>query len=522
MDDHSYSQDFINTAEARIKRQVEGNGVEPASINLKIKRQGVAILEGQTSFEIDCNIQSAQQKGKLNQGRIIQTGQLEAEISQFKNTLSGKSNIDKLAKDQITSLPLKGFGADKQTRELISEKSILTEHVSCRNCNGQGNMKCPTCQGFAKVKCPKCFGRGDTQCNVCMGHGKTQDGKQCYNCQGRGEVFCYQCQGKKQIPCKNCHMKGNVTCTNCQGKGSNSVVTTLTPLLKLTAVIHIADLENDPKRMVGKIGGLALAQGGHISVDTVAPPEQEEVERAYYEAEPEDFTNNTIFYEAKMPWAVAETVVDGKPHDITFAGKKGAVCESGNFMQQIIQPHLQNLDLSIQKKGEIQSIIKEACNLRVSRETFSLLGKNKPKKVMQHLYKSYPLGWAKKDIQAFVSVAYNALKIATRRPRYIGLSIGLLLSFVLNYLWFIANINADFGLTLPLSYITSFLPLAAGVLISILSIKITGFIMFQSLMRDIGIKSKNTPPMGKAGLYSIIANFLIWGGFIASAYFNLY
>ena len=526
MDDHSYSQDFIRKAETRIRRQLQDNGVDdPSKIKIQIKRHGEDVLKAETRFIVDCQVASTHQKGKSTQGRVIKAGELQSEIQSFKAGLQDRESITKQAKDLIKTLPLQGFGAENKMLELTAEKAILTENVTCSRCKGNGNMQCPKCKGMAKIKCPKCYGRGDLQCEVCLGHGKIQDGngsKPCYKCHGNGEVFCYQCQGKKFIPCTHCHMKGQIGCSDCNGKGTNSVITSLTPFIELTSAIHVQDLETDPKRMAGKIGGLPLANGGHITIRTAASPEQEEIERAYFEEKPIDMSRTTVYYEADMPWAVGEIIINNKPHDITFAGAKGAVCESGSFMQQLIQPHLERLDRSTQKLENAQAAIKDACNLRVSRETFALLGKGKPKKVMQNIYKLYPLGWTKADIQTFVTIAYKSLKIATRRTRYAGLAVGLGITTLLNYLWFMTALKPEISLQSPLNILADGIPLIIGIIISMTAVKAIGFIKYYMLMSDIGVKSKNTPPMGKAGLYALACPVLIWVAFMMARYLGLY
>ena len=522
MDDHSYSQEHIQKAEKKIKSQLEGNGVDPATVKLEIKRQGIAILTAQTSYTLDCHVNMKDIKGKATGGKLVTQGGLQKEIDSFLKEFGEKESVETIAKDKIKSLPLYGFGAENETIDLEAEKKTFTEHVSCKNCQGKGQSQCPQCQGRTYLQCPKCFGRGEKQCHICNGHGKIQEGseqKQCYECWGKGEVMCITCQGKRQIPCSNCHMKGLIQCHTCGGHGMNSIQATVTPFLKANGAINTGVLEDDAKRMVGKIGGLTLAKAGHIDIKTVKPPEQEEVERAYYEDEPEDITNNTVFYEANMPWAVADLTVDGKPHDVTFAGQKGAVCESGKFMEQIVEPHVQQLNQALLGHGNAMTAINDACALRVSRETFAMLGKSKTKRTMQQLYKNYPMGWSKSTIQTFVKTSYKALQKATRRPRYIGLAIGLGLALLMNYIWFIGGI--DLSLDIPSNYdMMDGLPFIIGLFITVLAIKIIGFFIYQSLMKDLGIKSKSAPPMGKAGFYALIGNLLIWCGFYALSIFN--
>jgi hypothetical protein len=56
--------------------------------------------------------------------------------------------------------------------------------------------------------------------------------------------------------------------------------------------------------------------------------------------------------------------------------------------------------------------------------------------------------------------------------------------------------------------------LGLGLFITLSSIKSIGYFTFQSVMKDIGIPTKKMPPVGKAGLYGLIGNILLWGGFL--------
>ena len=525
MKDHSYSREFVKKAETQIKRQLDGNDVDLSTITLTVAREGIDTLTAQTSYKFDCKVDTKLEKGKSIRGNVIKSGTLDTEIKRYIESFTTKDTLDILAKDKIKNLPLLGFGSDKTIIELSAEKKIFTEHVNCSACHGKGQSQCQKCQGKTRIQCQKCFGRGESQCPLCHGHRQIQSGgesKQCYECMGRGEVLCINCQGKRTVPCQQCHMKGHTTCHNCKGEGLNTNFATLSPFIITSAAINVQNLELDTKRMAGKIGGLELASGGHIQMKVVEPTETKHEVRAYYEDDPEDNTKTSLFYEGAFAWAVAHVKIKSKQHDITFAGNKGAVCESGNFMELVIDPYLQKMDRATRGQVNAQDAIKEACTLRVSRETFSMIGVLKPKKIMQQLYKRYPLGWTKNTIKAYVTTCYNTLKIATRRLRYTGLAIGLLVSLVGFYLWFVTGLNVNFAIPSQYKILLDGIPLIVGITVTFIVIKATGFITYRALMKDIGIKSKKAPPTGMAGLYGFVGNLIMWGGFIVYPYLKNY
>lgn len=527
MNDHSYSESAIKNTLKRIRGQLNGNGVDPAAATLTLKRNGMAHLKARTSFEADAKVETKQEKGKTVKGRLVDPAKMDTEIKNFVSSVADQDSLQKAAKDKIKALPLQGFGSMKAVLDLPVGQDILCAHNKCQDCHGQGITQCRHCQGQANLKCPKCYGHGELQCDICLGHGTLQDGqtkKQCYKCFGRGEYQCYQCQGKRLIPCSQCQAKGQVTCNSCNGAGVNTMIVTLTPQIKTSAEIFVEDLDEDPKRMVGKIGSVKLAQGGHMDVKTVKPPTDnpDEEERAYFEDAPPDLSKTTVFYEATMPWAVAELAYGDERHDITFAGKKGAVCESGTFMEHILQPHLEMYDRALRKQASAPRVIKDSASLRVSRETFSLLGKGKPKKVMIALHKNYPYGWSKGFIQTYVTCAYKAMNKATRASRYLGLGLGLAASALLQYMMFTGHITLPPLFPENIAYLMLGFPLVLGALLSIIAVKATGFFQYYNLMRTLGLKARRMPPSGKAGLYGLIGSVIIWGILFYGLYSGLY
>lgn len=527
MDDYSYSQKHIDKALQRIQAQLKGNHPDPSSATLSIKRNGFATINARTRFDIDAHIETRQEKGKITQGRLVEANKLDSEIKAFSAKLSQNENISQAAKDQIKTLPIQGFGAQKAVVNLPIGKEIITAHIACGGCHQQGHKQCQKCQGQGNIKCPRCFGHGELQCDVCLGSSVIQEGntsKQCHKCFGRREVHCYQCQAKRMVPCTDCNMRGQVSCHGCNGTGFNSTVVTLTPKIQTIADIFVEDLDDDPKRMIGKIGSVNLAKGGHATVKIIQAPTANEdaSEIAYYDDEDDKIDSNTVFYEMNLPWAVAQLNLNDKKYTVTFAGQKGAVCESGSFMADVLNPSVEILDKC--KRGHIKArdAIQKIAHTRVSRETFEMLAKRKPAKVMQEMHKQYPLGWSKKFIQSYVMSAYTVLKRATRSTRYIGLIVGLLFSTLFYYGWFIKRLKPEFSLSYPTAYIIEGIPFVTGIIIVLIAIKGIGYFQYQSLMRQIGIRTRHMPPVGKAGLYGIIGAIILWVMFIYGQYANIY
>ncbi len=508
-DDYTYPPEFIKKVEQRIQKQVEGNGVDPADIKLTIVKQGLDVMTGKTYFELDCDVQTISEKGDKTKGRVIKQGELQKEIDTYLNSFAAKETLDSKAKDIIESLPHKGFATDKQNIPLPQDKLTLTEHVVCQKCQGQKMTACSPCQGRGLIQCQLCYSTGMMRCLQCNGARQVQAGGEmqpCQACQGRGEIMCTQCRGQKMSPCPHCQSKGTLSCDNCAGQGKNSNHATITPQLNVHGDVLMDDMDPYPKIMASKIGAVALAEGGHITI--------KQVNHAVEDKDAPD--HNVIEYEAAMPWAVTQFIIGKTPYKIHQAGLKGAVCDSGNFMDDLIQPEMEKITMAAKGNGFVAGLLKEVCNdSRVSRETLGLIAQKGMKRAAIELQKTYNLGLTKKTLQSFVKYAYSAEKRITRRPRYIGLGVGLAVSLLINYLWFMYGIGADMkdNQSQNIQMIMDGIPLILGLFVTLSSIKTVGYFTFQSVMKDIGIPTKKMPPVGKAGLYGLIGNILLWGGF---------
>jgi|GEM_PF-1597465 len=529
MSDYTYPDEFIRKAEARIRKQVSGNGVAPKSIKLNVKRQGIGEFSATTTFDVDVSVSQSFDKGKITKGQLIEAGQTQSQIDQFKSEFQNGDDINRTAKDHIKTLPLKGFGAEKIQIPLKDHKKIFTEHVTCGRCNGQGQSQCKPCSGRGRCQCRLCYGQGLVNCMYCKGMGQIPDGdlmKPCFQCQGKKQVFCTQCQGQREEPCATCQTRGVTTCGDCNGGGANSSHTTIEPFLKISSAIHIQELDAEPKTFAAKVTPIILAKGGHIDIEEIQPPDTDEKpqpsELSYYQDDDVDYDNvdKNVYYSASVPWAVAGVEVDNKPYNVAFIGKKGAVCDAGHFMDDILDKSFTLFRDAAQGNGFVAGLLKDACNSRVSRETLSALATMNRKKAMATLSKQYSIGLTKSSLKAFVQHGYLALKRITRRPRYIGLCVGLTISAALYYYWFM---NGGRMQTtehpLNIRYAMDTIPLCLGIILTVISIKGAGFFVFKNLMRDIGINTNKMPALGTAGLYAFIGNLLLWGGIFGFKFF---
>jgi len=500
--------------------QLQGNWLDADQIVLNVARQGKGLIKGRTGFSFHAKTKQYTKPGRINAETIVTEGRLQNEVDNYLRKIENEKTYENAALAAIKSLPFQGFGADKTPISLTKSATSFVEHQTCHSCHGQKQTTCAVCGGRGQSTCNQCGGTGETSCFVCNGQGQIRIGDQlqpCSQCQQRGRVYCSTCHGQQRIPCPPCQAKGHIICKACNGEGASSQIVDIMPEAITKSEIYIHDLDPEPKRMASIVSPEKLVAGGHAICKTVNPPQKLEEERAYYEDTPKE-ERQVVHYEVEFPWAVAELSINNKNYKIYFAGKKGAVCESDNFMDPILDKPLDLLDKAAKNAADIGTILEQACQFRFSRETLAAVVTGKKKKAAMKLYKNYSLGLEKKIIMAAVNNAYLAMKRITRKPRYIGLGLGLAVASALYTGWFLndwRNITISQGniVRYPIDIIVYLI----GASFTMAAIKLNGLRILKSVFDRIHvpITFKTIPAAGKAGLYGWGGCLIIWGGLLS-------
>lgn len=99
-------------------------------------------------------------------------------------------------------------------------KVSMEYKITCKKCNGDGEIQCPVCEGLGKVlkPCEICNGTGYTRvkCPVCNG----VDSAACERCSGKGDVEAecpVNAEPEEFITCKKCGGNKKITCPECNG-----------------------------------------------------------------------------------------------------------------------------------------------------------------------------------------------------------------------------------------------------------------------------------------------------------------
>ena len=130
-------------------------------------------------------------------------------------------------------------------------KVSMEYKITCKKCNGDGEIQCPVCEGrgkvlkpceicngtgYTRVKCPECNGVDSAACERCSGKGdveaecpvnaEPEEFITCKKCGGNKKITCPECNGDKIIAAKDFRFSFNSTRIDLpfKGKVSNSVV----------------------------------------------------------------------------------------------------------------------------------------------------------------------------------------------------------------------------------------------------------------------------------------------------------
>ena len=104
--------------------------------------------------------------------------------------------------------------------------------MTCKNCDGDGDVICEKCDGSGEVECRRCEGTGtitlpskEVTCRKCDGSGSFGNGDR-WKCDGSGtieiperDIDCTNCEGTGTKECNQCDGDGNIDCWVCQGTG---------------------------------------------------------------------------------------------------------------------------------------------------------------------------------------------------------------------------------------------------------------------------------------------------------------
>lgn len=491
-----------------VQHQVKGNGVNPKSVSFEADRTEVITVSGKTRISMKPHISSTQKPGRIQAGEIVQAGGAQHAAESYANSVLGDAGVFKAVQQEILGRDDHGIGVTQETIVGDAYAKEFTEHVACHQCGGQSQQSCHYCQSTGYEACYKCKGMRDVPCYICKGQGQIQqpDGrlKQCYACHGRRQISCDICRGQGRLACKQCQGKRFIECQSCQGQGFTSQISEV-------KIAVVADFEQDISMAPDVIKKYIADKGLRASVlkkDFRAKLAEDKHDRR--------LEKGALIYDIDIPH-VAGTLSFGKKQ---LAGSIIGFNATGygfpNYMDMILTKPYKVVYQAATGKGDVTAALQQAAKYRFFRFIISGVISKSEKKLRKKISSIHSVGLSDKMLKSATKAVNLALKNVTRRPRYIGLAVSLVLAALVCALWFkyeirvlisnAAGIDGLVGISLDL------LPIPVLMVLSYMGIRVCGFLALKKVMSLVPNDNKRLPlpKSGRAGLWAMISVPVIW------------
>jgi hypothetical protein len=226
------------------------------------------------------------------------------------------------------------------------------------------------------------------------------------------------------VACSTCKGSGELSCAKCSSTGSLSHI----------AIVNVeGHLHFDYERQ-----GLPLTVGKRIDAfgarhaaqkDFLITPLNTHVGSIPIE-EPSDII--FIDYDVKIPHGKVGFSLKTKTITATILGYRGEVLDMPPFLNDLTRAGQNALMAASNDSSKSSAGLKFAAKFKLLRDIILLASKNTDQRsALSILQRKYPFGVTTDGLLSWFIAAQNAVQYLTRRPRWIGLAIGLVLSMLI-------------------------------------------------------------------------------------------
>ncbi|MDD3289188.1 MAG: hypothetical protein PHX43_09365 [Alphaproteobacteria bacterium] len=417
-------QSIAEQAVERLRRFADGNGIDPASIQLLDKNESTYQLTGQLLLAPDCDIQTTHYAGAVRgKKRTVHKSisALREAVMQKKQSFVQSTEWIKDAVDELKNHPGQGWGIENETKITLPKHSeVMAATDKCPACNGQRLLTCQQCMGRKQVVCVPCKGTGREPCPNCFGRGEDPVNPQnpCVVCNGLRTAPCRYCRATGWLPCPTCQGKGGTTCAACNGAGTITEEITITACaLPRFNINYDSELPSGLLRALDRLGVANLIKG-HASVNMFPPVEDED----------NPASRNTLRYSVDIPFADMKVRFNGgKATLISVFGKRKLIFGCPAFLDVSLETSRNMLEKSAAGTLPLdQAIITRALNDALALE---LSGKNlNLDNGAKELRKQYPIGLSPEVAKEIMRNMGLAIANITRKGRTFAATAMLALS----------------------------------------------------------------------------------------------
>lgn len=366
----------------------------------------------------------------------------------------------------VMQRPDKGFGVKDEKIPLPFLTREYSFHESCKTCGGEGRTTCPRCHGQGQETCPRCHGRTIIPCSFCHSTGFIQqpDGsrQQCNRCFGRKTVACDLCHKTGRIPCSLCKSARSIICPSCKGAGWYTHIAQ-------AAIIATARFAYDSMAIPRPAVEQLSAIGPHLVTE-----KHIQVNAAYAEGwkgQP------AVEYTATFPYGDIEFTVKNETVSGKILGFHPMLLKFPPFLEKLVQPGIAALEQAASGQGFVASHIRSAARYRLLGYALVVSVRASAKKTESALRKKFPMGLSPEASTRIAELADRATEQVGRRPRFLGLAIGLAIVAGLYALYYIGPGRTALGTYIPgekWNILIDLIIIALGGTLTTASIKLVG------------------------------------------------
>lgn len=486
----------------KIRALCKGNGAPADAVQIKSAKGEIIQCEAITHIELHPDIVDEKKKGRHQVGQVFEKPeQMKKTIDDYVAQAIKNDDTRKYLANILLERPDKGFSLHAEYFDVEPLNQSYSLQVPCSTCQGHGNAACNRCGGQRRETCPQCHGRTMVPCNYCNSSGFMQgpsgEQKQCNRCFGQRQMACTLCQKAGAVACRQCKGSGTSQCNSCKGAAFFTHITHLVMKMKTLFEIDRAALPHPAVKII-EDAGWKMAEKGHIKLHA------EQVKR-------ED-GGLAIQYDTEFPYGDLELTINGKPLKTHLFGYKGKMLKLPNFLDNLLELNIQLLDKAAHNQGNVSAHIRKVSKTRFIGDALLLAVTAPPKKAMMGLKKKYPMGASNDLIKNIIVMSNKALANATRKTRYGGLGLGMLLAGLLDAAYLFGPIRGMAAGSLG-ENITMAIDLGLVLLGGLISGKAAVFMAKRPLKSALG----SLMPDNKRGRFKAKSPNNIWIGYALSA-----
>lgn len=479
-------QALAQKALEHVRAVFRGNGIKIENITIKTQKITQHTMNAGTYLELKPILSERSSPGKTVAGHLSTSRE---EVTRTIDQTMIKAASDTAMKAQIANVLLsrsdQGFGLNRQAVPLGFLEKEFTWHEACQTCRGSARAPCIKCQGRRLETCVKCIGRGLMKCPMCRATGLLQ-GNKCPRCHAQRYVACDGCQRSGMMPCRTCSATGVMKCQTCAGQGWKSHVITL----KAQGLTYFEyDAKSVPKGAADSIetNAVRLAHEKIIKIKGRVADDKENALGASYEV--------------SFPYGEIEFTLGKKDIKINLFGYKAELVEFPNILDKLLAPMVAELEDAANNKGDVAKTIQKATRFRLIAQAFLLTHKLSNKKTAAQLLKTFDIGLSIGLAERLAYLADATSSLITRKPRYYGLGLGLLLMAFVNALYYLLPVRSSLASALPtikIDFILDILPVILGGLATTLTIQLMAAGAIRKALGHLTSKDKKSTLMPKA------------------------